>query len=155
MSKKIPSAEELISILHLEPHPEGGAFKETYRSSVQARTQNERSVGTAIYFLIRHGRATAWHKVTSDEIYHFYCGAPAELSVISPEGVMSKQTLGTDVQNRERPQILIPANYWQSVSSLGEYTLMGCTVSPGFDFSDFEMIEIEQLKNKYPELNLN
>lgn len=148
------TADEIISILRLEPHPEGGAFRETYRSGVKAQTENDRSVCTAIYFLIRQNQPTAWHRVKSDEIYHYYCGAPAELSLINPDGNFSKQILGIDVRNGEHPQIMIPADCWQSVQSHGEFTLMGCTVSPGFDFRDFEMIKIEKLKELFPNIRL-
>ena len=148
------SAEEVIQILDLKPHPEGGAFRETYRSSVLARTDAQRSVCTAIYFLIRKDQATAWHRVKNDEIYHFYSGAPVELSLIHEDGKLSKHILGTNVKNGERPQIIIPANEWQSARSLGDYSLFGCTVSPGFDFSDFELIETAKLQTRYPELEL-
>lgn len=148
------TAEEIIRILKLQPHPEGGAFRETYRSPVLAQTDALRSVCTAIYFLIRKGKVTAWQRVKNDEIYHFYFGAPVELSLIDSKGKLSKHILGTDVKNGERPQIIIPANDWQSARSLGEYSLFGCTVSPGFDFSDFELIETTKLQHMYPELEL-
>lgn len=150
-NKKL-SADDLISILKLQPHPEGGAFRETYRSHIPAQTSDERSVCTAIYFLIRRGQPTSWHRVKSDEISHYYWGAPVELSLIDTNGKLSKHILGTDVKSGERPQIIIPANEWQSARSLGEYSLFGCTVSPGFDFNDFELIETSKLQNMYPAL---
>ncbi|MBL7993907.1 cupin domain-containing protein [bacterium] len=149
------SADDLISILQLQPHPEGGAFRETYRSPIKAQTKNDRSVCTSIYFLIRQRQTTAWHRVKSDEIYHFYFGAPIELSLISPEGHFSKHILGTNVKNGERPQLIVSADHWQSARSLGEFTLIGCTVSPGFDFLDFEMIAIEKLTKMFPHLKLD
>ncbi|KAB2880119.1 cupin domain-containing protein [bacterium] len=152
-NKKL-SADDLISILKLQPHPEGGAFRETYRSIIPAQVRDVRSVCTAIYFLIRQSQTTAWHRVKSDEIYHFYYGAPIELALISPDGNFSKHILCTDVKSGERPQIMVPANYWQSARSLGAFTLIGCTVSPGFDFLDFEMITIEKLEKMFPQLKL-
>ena len=148
------TADEIVHILKLQPHPEGGAFRETYRSPILAQTDAPHSVCTAIYFLIRKDKATAWHRVKNDEIYHFYYGAPVELSLIDTSGKLSKHILGTDVKNGERPQIIIPANDWQSARSLGEYSLFGCTVSPGFDFNDFELIETTKLQHMYPELEL-
>lgn len=152
IDKKNLSADEIISILQLQPHPEGGAFRETYRSLIPAQIRDVRSVCTAIYFLIRQSQVTSWHRVKSDEIYHFYYGAPIELSLVSPDGELTKHFLGTDVKNGERPQIMVPANHWQSACSLGTFTLIGCTVSPGFDFLDFEMIDIEKLRKLFPQL---
>ncbi len=144
------TAEDLIKTLHLEPHPEGGAFRETYRSALSARTERDRSVCTAIYFLLR-GRSE-WHRVKHDEIYHFYFGAALELSMISPVGVFSKVILGTDFEKGERPQILIPGDYWQSATTCGVFTLIGCTVSPGFNFADFEISNTEKLKLQFSHL---
>lgn len=148
------TADEIIHILQLQPHPEGGAFRETYRSQILAQTEAQHSVCTAIYFLIKKDKATAWHRVKNDEIYHFYTGAPVELSLIDANGKLSKHILGTDVKSGERPQFIIPANEWQSARSLGEYSLFGCTVSPGFDFNDFELIETKTLQNLFPSLEL-
>ncbi len=144
----------MIKILGLQPHPEGGAYRETYRSVILANTDLPRSVCTAIYFLIRKDHPTAWHRVRHDEIYHFYYGSPVELSMISDDGKLSKLILGTDVNNGERPQIIIPGGFWQSARTLDEFTLIGCTVSPGFDFEDFEMTDIHELHVRFPELTL-
>ncbi|NUM79896.1 cupin domain-containing protein [bacterium] len=146
------TAEDIIRELHLQPHPEGGAFRETYRSSIEAKISDPRSVCTAIYFLLREHQRSEWHRVKHDEIYHFYYGSPLELLMISPQGEFTRSIFGVNLQDGERPQIIVPANYWQSACSLGDYTLYGCTVSPGFDFKDFEMSDTSQLKKIFPNL---
>ncbi|MBX7152320.1 cupin domain-containing protein [bacterium] len=147
------TAEAIIRELNLQSHPEGGSFRETYRSSVEAKTTNVRSVCTAIYFLLREGQRSEWHRVKHDEIYHFYYGAPLELMMISPRGEFTRSIFGVNLENGERPQIIIPGNFWQSARSLGAFTLYGCTVSPGFDFQDFEMSDAIQLKKIFPGLS--
>lgn len=149
------TAEDLIEILQLTPHPEGGAFRETYRSTISAKTEPERSVCTAIYFLLRQNESSEWHRVKSDELYHFYGGGPLELSLISPAGERSKVVLGMNFAKGERPQILVPSDYWQSAKTLGTFTLIGCTVSPGFDFADFEISNAEKLTAQFPHLRNN
>lgn len=147
------TADAIIRELNLQPHPEGGAFRETYRSLIEARTADSRSVCTAIYFLLREGQKSEWHRVKHDEIYHFYYGSPLELVMISPQGELTRSVFGMDLENGERPQIVIPANFWQSARSLGAFTLYGCTVSPGFDFRDFELSDPGQLKKIFPGLS--
>lgn len=122
---------EIHSALNLQPHPEGGRFAETFRDP---RTVGGRSVGTAIYYLLQEGERSHWHRVDAAEIWHFYAGAPLKLSI-------DKQviTLGPDILAGERPQAVVPAGAWQSAESTGAWTLVGCTVSPGFEFSGFEM----------------
>ena len=146
------TAEDVIRILKLEPHPEGGAFRETYRSKISTHTDGSRSAGTAIYFLLRARQRSEWHRVASDEIYHFYFGSPLELSLISPGEDFSKVVLGTRLDMDERPQVLVPAHYWQSAQAAGGFTLLGCTVSPGFEFADFEMSDQEKLESLFPHL---
>ncbi|MCB0834127.1 MAG: cupin domain-containing protein [Bacteroidetes bacterium] len=144
--------DEIIRILGLSPHPEGGAFCETYRSAIEAKVDPTRSVCTAIYFLLREGQPTSWHSVLHDEIYHFYAGYPLELSIIDLKGDFQRVVLGTDLESGQRPQILIPGTFWQSARTLGAFTLIGCTVSPGFDFNDFKLASIEELTMQFPRI---
>ena len=127
-------ADRLIKLLKLAPHPEGGYFRETFRDSGRDSDPAGRSHSTAIYFLLTAGEASRWHRVDAAEIWHFYCGAPLELRI-------GKQVyvLGADIDEAQAPQIVVPANEWQSARSLGAYTLVGCTVAPGFEFDHFEM----------------
>lgn len=131
------TAEEIIAALALEPHPEGGHFAETYRD---ARQVDGRNASTAIYYLLRAGEASHWHRVDAAEIWHFYAGAPLSLRIAETGEIpVSSNILGNDLAAGERPQIIVPADAWQSAASLGEWTLVGCTVAPGFEFSGFEM----------------
>ncbi len=130
------SAEEIISRLGLQPHPEGGHYRETWRAEA---APGERAAGTAIYFLLKAGEVSHWHRVDAAEMWHWYAGAPLALS-ISEDGQKSKPSiLGPAFEDGQSPQLIVPANAWQSARSLGEWTLVGCTVSPGFEFSGFEM----------------
>ncbi|MEM9329783.1 MAG: cupin domain-containing protein [Pseudomonadota bacterium] len=131
-----PSAEAIIETLGLSPHPEGGYFRETFRDEKQVAG---RSIGTAIFFLLKAGEVSRWHKVDAAEIWHFYAGAPLELGLAEEGGEASTLTLGTDFEAGELPQHVIPTGWWQQARSLGDWTLVGCTVSPGFEFSGFEM----------------
>jgi predicted cupin superfamily sugar epimerase len=128
------TADELIALLDLSPHPEGGRYRETFRDPREA---DGRSVGTAIYFLLAEGEASHWHRVDATELWHFYAGAPLELRIA--DGVERRVVLGPDLQAGERPQAVVPAEAWQAARSLGAWTLVGCTVAPGFDFAGFEM----------------
>ena len=127
------TAEEIIDLLGLEPHPEGGRFAETWRAPADGR-----SPGTAIYFLLRAGERSHWHRVDAAEVWHHYAGAALRLS-ISDGTTTDDHTLGTDLRAGERPQAVVPADAWQAAESLGEWTLVGCTVSPGFEFDGFEL----------------
>jgi predicted cupin superfamily sugar epimerase len=130
-------AAEIIAALGLEPHPEGGWYAETFRDSSPAQ---ERARSTAIYFLLEEGNPSRWHRVRdAAEVWHFYAGAPAELKVSRDGAGVESFLLGNGLAGGERPQIVIPAGCWQAAGSLGAYTLCGCTVAPGFDFSQFEM----------------
>ena len=130
------SPSEIIELLELQPHPEGGHFRETWRA---AAAPGERAAGTAIYYLLRAGEISRWHRVDADEMWHWYAGSPLALS-LSPEG-RSRETLhlGPDLASGQRPQVLVPSGAWQSAESLGAWTLVGCTVSPGFMFEGFEL----------------
>ncbi len=130
------SADEVIRLLELEPHPEGGHFRETFRD---AKTESGRSVGTVIYYLLREDEVSHWHRVDASETWHWYAGAALELR-IAPDGSDPETfILGNDLKVAERPQAVVPNNHWQSAHSLGAWTLVGCTVAPGFEFAGFEM----------------
>lgn len=129
------TAEEVARLLDLAPHPEGGFYRETFRDPRQVEG---RSVGTAIYFLLPAGQASLWHRVDAAEIWHYHAGAPLELS-LHDAGRLTVLRLGADLAAGERPQGIVPAHVWQSAKSLGAWTLVGCTVSPGFDFAHFEL----------------
>lgn len=129
------SAEALIESLHLERHPEGGWYRETWRADHEP---GQRAAGTCIYFLLKSGESSRWHRVDSAEVWHYYAGAPLALSV-HHEGTTTELMLGNDIASGERPQRIVPPGAWQAAHSMGEFTLVGCTVSPGFDFANFEM----------------
>jgi len=124
-------ADRIIALLDLKPHPEGGYFRETFRD---AAGDSGRAHATAIYFLLKAGEASRWHRVDAAEIWHFYRGAPLELRIGK-----SLYVLGANLDEAQAPQIVVPPHEWQSARSLGDYTLVGCTVAPGFDFEHFEL----------------
>jgi predicted cupin superfamily sugar epimerase len=129
------TAADVIALLDLKLHPEGGHYRETFRDPV---TVDGRSVGTAIYFLLSAGERSHWHRVDAAEIWHFHAGSL--LSLQTSDGVtIDTVTLGPDLSLGHRPQGVVPAGVWQSASTLGDWTLVGCTVSPGFDFAGFEL----------------
>jgi predicted cupin superfamily sugar epimerase len=130
------SAKEIIETLGLMPHPEGGHYRETFRDR---RTAEGRAASTAIYFLLADGEISRWHRVDAAEIWHYYAGAPLRLSIAGPDGAAESALLGTELAKGERPQAVVPAGAWQSAHSLGAWTLVGCTVAPGFEFAGFEM----------------
>jgi predicted cupin superfamily sugar epimerase len=121
-------ADRLIALLDLKPHPEGGYFRETFRDG------EGRGHSTAIYFLLKAGEISRWHRVDAAEVWHFYRGAPLELRIGK-----ELYLLGPNVDEAQAPQVVVPPQAWQSAKSLGDYTLVGCTVAPGFDFAHFEL----------------
>ncbi|MBG51300.1 MAG: cupin [Rhodobiaceae bacterium] len=130
------NADDLITALKLEPHPEGGHFRETYRDP----DGGQRGHSTAIYYLLRAGEASHWHRVDAAEIWHFYAGAPLRLSISTADTKKPDHfTLGPAILKGEQPQIIVPTGAWQAARSMGEWTLVGCTVAPGFDFQGFEL----------------
>jgi uncharacterized protein len=129
------TAQEIITLLKLEPHPEGGWYRQTYVDEIPG---GGRARSTAIYFLLEAGQVSHWHRVDSAEVWHWHKGAPLELS-ISHKGKAETLTLGDDLTAGQRPQGVVPPGAWQSARSLGEWTLVGCTVAPGFEFSRFEL----------------
>jgi uncharacterized protein len=131
------SASDVIRLLDLEPHPEGGHFRETFRDT--RRIEGGRAASTAIYFLLARGERSHWHRVDAVEIWHWHAGAPLELEIADDNGRIERVTLGSDLASGERPQGIVPAHAWQAAQSLGDWTLVGCTVAPGFEFSGFEL----------------
>jgi predicted cupin superfamily sugar epimerase len=129
------TAAEVIRLLDLRPHPEGGHFRETFRD---ARAIDGRSASTAIYFLLARGERSHWHRVDAVEVWHHYAGAPLALSMADADGTTVVR-LGPDLAAGERPQAVVPAGAWQAAESLGAWTLVGCTVAPGFSFTGFEL----------------
>jgi predicted cupin superfamily sugar epimerase len=128
-------AHDIIEKLKLQPHPEGGHFRETFRDP----GQDARDHSTAIYYLLQDGEVSHWHRVDAAEVWHFYAGAHLELSLSEKPGGIASHILGNEISNGARPQIIIPKGVWQSAKSLGDWTLVGCTVAPGFEFSGFEL----------------
>ncbi len=131
------TAAGVIRLLDLKPHPEGGHFRETFRDP---RTVGDgRAASTAIYFLLARGERSHWHRVDAVEVWHYYAGAPLVLEMAEENGPVRRMKLGPDIAMGERPQGVVPAGRWQAAESLGDWTLVGCTVAPGFEFSAFEI----------------
>jgi uncharacterized protein len=131
----------LIDKLDLEPHPEGGSYREIYRSSERVQTpRGARSAITAIYYLLERSEISRWHVVEADEIWHFYEGSPLELLAYDPEArALVRCVLGNTGDDHERVAV-IRKGVWQAARSLGDFSLVGCTVAPGFDFEDFRFV---------------
>jgi predicted cupin superfamily sugar epimerase len=130
------SAADVIRILDLQPHPEGGHYRETFRDD---RGDGVRAASTAIYFLLAAGEVSRWHRVDAAEIWHWHAGAALALSMAPRDGYAVEIHLGADLTAGQRPQGVVPPGYWQSAVSLGAWTLVGCTVAPGFLFEHFEL----------------
>jgi hypothetical protein len=130
------SAADVIAALDLTPHPEGGHFRETFRD---ATTVNGRAASTAIYYLLAAGERSHWHRVDAVEVWHWYAGAPLQLAIAKSNESAEVLRLGPSLTGGERPQAVVRAGDWQSAKSLGDWTLVGCTVAPGFDFAGFEL----------------
>lgn len=137
-----PRASELIRTLQLTPHPEGGFYRETFRSTtrVAADQRPSRNALTTIYFLLASGSFSAWHRVSSDEVWHWYEGEPLELLLAPPDsGSVQRRRLGPAGPGSE-PVVTVPASWWQAARPTGAYALCGCTVAPGFEFEDFSFL---------------
>jgi hypothetical protein len=135
------TADAIIVLLGLRPHPEGGHYRETFRDAPSgggSEAGNGRAQSTAIYFLLRAGEISRWHRVDAAEVWHWHAGAPLKLAVVDAAG-RREQQLGIDLAAGERPQAVVPARAWQQAQSLGAWTLVGCTVAPGFEFAGFEL----------------
>ncbi len=130
-------ASDLIARLGMRPHPEGGHYREVFRDNPPGG--RGRAYSTGIYFLLRKGELSRWHRIDSAEVWHFYRGSPLKLSIAPLRGPAEHFVLGNRIEKDERPQIVVPPGAWQSARSLGAYTLCGCTVAPGFDFAKFEL----------------
>jgi len=136
------AAQAIIAQLRLQPHPEGGWYRETFRATLPGvgAAGQPRAASTAIYFLLPAGAFSALHRVRSDEVWHHYAGDPVDLHLIDGRGVHEVVRLGSDLAGGEQPQVIVPADVWQAAVPAGDlYALCGCTVAPGFDFADFEM----------------
>lgn len=149
------TAEQLIRALEMSPHPEGGHYKEVFRSSrtVIASDLGSRSASTAIYFLLRSHERSTLHRVRSDEVWHHYRGAPLELVWLSSRGEYNRVVLGPNIIAGQRPQAVVPQDCWQAARPIPgdlDYSLVGCTVSPGFEFADFELPSREELLKLLP-----
>jgi predicted cupin superfamily sugar epimerase len=151
--------EYWIEKLALLPHPEGGFYKETYRAKesispdgLPVRFKGARSFSTAIYFLLRSQDRSMFHRIKSDELWHFHTGSALSIYVLNEQG-LNVHKLGNNPENGESFQVIIPANCWfgAKVNEADTYTLVSCTVSPGFDFTDFELAERESLLKNYPD----
>lgn len=129
------TADEIIRALNLQPHPEGGWFRETFRD---AGDGGARGPSTAIYYLLRAGERSHWHRIDVAEVWHWYAGAPLELRIAHDQKRMT-HVLGNDLARNQKPQSVVPPRAWQAARSLGDFTLVGCTVAPAFDFAAFEM----------------
>lgn len=154
------TASYWIDSLSMQPHPEGGYYRETYRSAesvagsaLPERFGGSRSLSTAIYFLLESGSFSAFHRIKSDEIWFFHDGLPLRIQMIFPDGTLSSVTIGNEPDRGQQPQAVIPAGCWFGGGPEGEegYTLVSCTVAPGFDFSDFELADRAELTKRFPQ----
>ena len=154
------TVKEIIKKLALQPHPEGGYFKETYRSadSIPADVLDEnfdskRSVSTGIYYLLESGNFSALHKINQDEMWHFYLGTSVELTMIAENGELKKVTIGNNIIKGEICQFVVPKHYWfgAKLEKENSYALVGCTVAPGFAFNDFTLGKREHLLKLFPQ----
>lgn len=153
-------AEEIIEHFKLTEHPEGGYFKETYRSSITIKPENlnqkfdgNRNLCTGILFLLTSQKFSAFHKIKQDEVWHFYKGSTLKLHMISPEGDYTFKLIGTNFDLGEIPQFTVPA-YWYFAAEViapKSFCFVGCTVSPGFDFRDFTLPSFQELSEEFPE----
>jgi len=152
--------KNIINQLNLQPHPEGGYYKETYRSveSIDKESLNDdfsgkRNYSTAIYFMLTSDSFSAFHRINQDEIWHFYKGTPIKLHIISSRGIYSNVIIGNDIDKGQLPQYTVPGKDWFAAELMDKnsYALVGCTVAPGFDFEDFELPSRKHLISKFPE----
>ncbi len=133
----MPTAAEIIARLELKPHPEGGHYRETFRDT--RADANGRSSSTAIYFLLARGERSQWHRIDAVEIWHYYAGSALTLQIAHDGCTQHTVRLGADIARGERPQAIVPAQAWQAAETTGDWTLVGCTVAPGFEFASFEL----------------
>lgn len=152
--------DEWIRQLDLQPHPEGGWYREVYRATeliphaaLPRRFTGDRTFSTAIYYLLGAGDFSALHRIRQDEVWHFYDGAPLAVEVIHPSGDAETLLVGRHIAASQRPMVVVPAGSWfgASVHAAEGYSLVGCTVAPGFDFADFEMADRDGLRARFPQ----
>ncbi|SHJ53571.1 cupin domain-containing protein [Aquimarina spongiae] len=150
----------IVENLNMAPHPEGGFYKETYRSAhaipqgvLGDEFTGDRNYCTGIYFLLTSQNFSAFHRIKQDEMWHFYTGSSLYVHVIDPNGNYHRQTLGINFDKGELPQYVVPAGSWfaSSVKDEGSFSLVGCTVAPGFDFDDFELANRKSLIETFPD----
>ena len=147
-----PTVDELVKFYDMKPHPEGGYYVETYRSSISYETtRGPRVASTAILFLITKDSISHFHRLTSDEGWHFYEGDPLRLLQIAPDGTLTETIMGRQMLKGQKVQHIVPAVDWFASTSFGEYSLVGCTVAPGFEFADFEMGKKAELVKEFPQ----
>ncbi len=155
------TAQKYIANLDLTPHPEGGYFKEVYRSGeiieaehLPMRYSKKRNFSTSIYFLLEGNQVSKFHRLKSDEIWHFYDGSPIKIFIITQNGNLQEKILGRNLENGELPQLVIEKGNWfgAKVTDKKSFSLIGCTVSPGFDFNDFELAKKQEMLNEFPNL---
>lgn len=151
---------QLVKSLNMLPHPEGGFYKEVYRSkntiskdALENKFSGDRSYCTSIYFLLTSENFSGFHRIKQDEIWNFYEGSPLLVHVIDKEGIYTCHEIGMDTSKELYPQLVVPAGAWfaSSVKNKNDYSFVGCTVAPGFDFEDFELAERTQLIEEYPQ----
>jgi predicted cupin superfamily sugar epimerase len=158
MSDSHAARDELIHRFDLKPHPEGGFFSETYRSAERVSRASgsaaTRSASTAIYYLLCDGAHSAWHRIKSDEVWHFYAGEPLHVHVLDESGALVTHRLGNALTHRSTVfQAVVPAGLWFAAECAdpATFALVGCTVAPGFEFTEFELADVDALKAQYPQ----
>jgi hypothetical protein len=153
------TANELVRKYELQPHPEGGYFRETYRATGQIKKDalpptyhGDRNYSTAIYYLLSEGERSKFKRLASDEVWHFYLGGPLTIVQINPDGRVEEIILGSDIKKGQRVQHVVPAGYWFGAYPVtgASYSFVGCTVAPGFDFQDFEIAKRESMEKAFP-----
>ncbi|MFO8049190.1 MAG: cupin domain-containing protein [Desulfosudaceae bacterium] len=153
------TARDYVNAFDLQPHPEGGYFRETYRcgetiagSALPDRFRDNRALCTSILFLLSAGEVSRFHRIKADEVWHFYCGCPLVLHLLEADGTYRQLCLGLDLAAGQRPQALVPHNTWFGASPLERegFSLTGCTTAPGFEFEDFELADRETLRKRFP-----
>jgi len=153
------TADYFIKSLNMTAHPEGGFYKEIYTSNenitangLNVDFEGSRMLWTSIYFLLRNGEVSNFHRLKSDEMWYYHSGSPLTISMISPEGELITEQLGLNIENGEKPQVLVPKDYiFGSAMNKEGYAFVGCMVSPGFEFRDFELFKRNFLLEKYPQ----
>lgn len=153
------TADYFVKNLEMIAHPEGGFYKETFASAenisdrdLNVKFEGSRILWTSIYFLLRNGEVSNFHRLKSDEMWYYHSGSPLTIYMISPEGELTTEQLGLNIENGEKPQVVVPKDYiFGSAMNNEGYALVGCMVSPGFEFKDFELFERNFLLEKYPE----